>query len=106
MSLETEYKVCGEKYSGVCLACRGRVKRVAELEDKIKKAIAVLDGGEGASGMVVRYAQEALKILLSKNTEHVHDKCCETCATTGLLCPIRNHDDEFTFPCPHWKAIE
>ena len=60
------------------------------------------------------YALEEIKDFVSKlaqleagkkNIGHVHDKCCDNCATTGLLCPIRNND-EFTFPCPHWQPLD
>lgn len=69
MSLEATCKICDEEFDmrhGTCPACAWRVKRVAQLEAKIKKAVTVLDAGEGPSGKVVRYAQEALGILLGE----------------------------------------
>ena len=31
---------------------------------------------------------------------------CDSCSITGLLCPIRNQDPPFSFPCPHWKPLK
>ena len=42
--------------------------------------------------------------LLSPEVAEQRD--CDNCSITGLLCPIRNNDPPFTFPCPHWQALE
>lgn len=32
-------------------------------------------------------------------------KDCDTCGITGLLCPLRNQDGGFVFPCDYWEPI-
>ena len=51
--------------------------------------------------------QEAWDVLASlrEGSDGGIIKNCDTCAITGLLCPIRNDDPPFTFPCPHWKSL-
>ncbi|NIN00499.1 MAG: hypothetical protein GTO24_21175 [candidate division Zixibacteria bacterium] len=48
--------------------------------------------------------QAKLSMMLEAAVRVENPRDCDSCATTGLLCPIRNQD-EFSFPCPHWKPV-
>jgi len=62
---------------------------------------AICEGG--ARGPIVK---KNLRAWRDKALEAGEQRDCDNCSITGLLCPIRNNDPPFTFPCPHWKALE
>lgn len=58
-----------------------------------------------AGDYACRLAQYIRNVKLAYRKDSAEERNCDTCAITGLLCPIRNDDPPFTFPCPHWKSL-
>ncbi|KKL81758.1 hypothetical protein LCGC14_1991520 [marine sediment metagenome] len=86
-------------------ALQRQVEKVRLAANSLLGLIDCLGGGRDLDDAGPDRKQLAELVDYPKGLEVGGKRDCDNCSITGLLCPIRNDDPPFSFPCPHWQPI-